>query len=214
MPGIEHMLNKLCLFFWLAVVGVFSYPVQYSEPDRILFLRFIDICSSFTSVSKTLFSCIIYLFNWSIDDLQCCIRFWCIAKWFNLYIYKWKEKSESGSHSVQSLSHSVTQSYPTLCDPLVCNLPGYSIHGIFQARILEWVAIAFIRGSSQPRVWTWVSCIACRFFTIWVTREAHICIFFFIFFHYSLLQHIEYSFLCYTVGPCCLFTLYILVYIC
>ena len=108
MPGIEHMLNKLCLFFWLAVVGVFSYPVQYSEPDRILFLRFIDICSSFTSVSKTLFSCIIYLFNWSIDDLQCCIRFWCIAKWFNLYIYKWKEKSESGSHSVQFSS--VTQS--------------------------------------------------------------------------------------------------------
>lgn len=80
MPRIEHMLNKLCLFFWLAIVGVFSYPVQYSEPDRILFLRFIDICSNFTSVSKTLFSCIIYLFNKSIDDLQCCVRFWCIGK--------------------------------------------------------------------------------------------------------------------------------------
>ena len=42
--------------------------------------------------------------------------------------------------------------------------PGSSVHGIFQARILEWVAISFSRGSSWSRDWTWVSCIACRFF--------------------------------------------------
>ena len=45
----------------------------------------------------------------------------------------------------------VTQSCPTLCDPMDCSLPGSSIHGIFQARVLEWVAISFSRGSSRPR---------------------------------------------------------------
>ena len=43
----------------------------------------------------------------------------------------------------------VAQSCPTLCDPMDCSLPGSSIHGIFQARVLEWVAISFTRGSSQ-----------------------------------------------------------------
>ena len=50
--------------------------------------------------------------------------------------------------------------------------PGSSVHGILQARTLEWVAIAFSRGSSQPRDWTWVFHIAGRF---WATREAHAC---------------------------------------
>ena len=67
---------------------------------------------------------------------------------------------------------SVTQSYPTLCDPMDCSLPGSSVHEILQARILEWVAISFCRGSSQPRDWSWVSCTTGRFFTNWATREA------------------------------------------
>ena len=50
--------------------------------------------------------------------------------------------------------------------------PGFSVHGILQARILEWVAIPFSRGSSPPRGQTWVSCIAGRFSTIWATRQA------------------------------------------
>ena len=45
----------------------------------------------------------------------------------------------------------VAQSYPTLCDPIDCSPPGSSVHGIFQARILEWVAMPSSRGSSQPR---------------------------------------------------------------
>ena len=49
------------------------------------------------------------------------------------------------------------------------SLPGSSVYGIFQARILGWVAISFSRGSSQPRDWTQVSHIAGRLFTIWVT---------------------------------------------
>ena len=45
----------------------------------------------------------------------------------------------------------VAQSCPTLCDPMDCSPPGFSVYGISQARILEWVAISFSRGSSQPR---------------------------------------------------------------
>ena len=66
----------------------------------------------------------------------------------------------------------VTQLCPTLCDPTGCRLPGSSAHGILQARILEWVAIPFSRGSCCPRDQTQVSCVASRFFTIWVNREA------------------------------------------
>ena len=53
-----------------------------------------------------------------------------------------------------------------------CSPPGSSDHGILQARILEWVAISFSRGSSWSRHWTGVSCIAGRFFTVWATGEA------------------------------------------
>ena len=63
-------------------------------------------------------------------------------------------------------SRSGHQSWPTLCNPIDCSPPGSSVHGISQARILEWVAISFSRGSSQPRDRTWVFCIAGRFFTI------------------------------------------------
>ena len=62
---------------------------------------------------------------------------------------------------------------PTLCNPMDCNPSGSSVHGILQARILEWVAVLFSRGSSQPRDWIWVSCTAGRLFTVWATREAH-----------------------------------------
>ena len=64
----------------------------------------------------------------------------------------------------------VTQSCPTLCDPKGCSLPGSSVRGIFQAWILEWVAISFSRGSSWPRDQTRVSHIAGRCFTVWATR--------------------------------------------
>ena len=61
----------------------------------------------------------------------------------------------------------VTQLCLTLCDP-----KDYIVHGLLQARILEWIAIPFSRISSQPRDWIQVSCIAGRFFTSWATREA------------------------------------------
>ena len=60
----------------------------------------------------------------------------------------------------------VTQSCPTLCDPMDCHLPGSSVCGILQAKILEWVAMPFSRGFSPPSNQTQVSHIAGRFFTI------------------------------------------------
>ena len=58
-----------------------------------------------------------------------------------------------------------------LCDRMDCSPPGFSVHGIFQARILEWVAISSWRGSSQPRDRTRVSCLTGSFFTCWAIRE-------------------------------------------
>ena len=67
----------------------------------------------------------------------------------------------------------VSPSCLILCDTKDYNPPGSSVHGISQARILDWVAIPFYRGSSRPRDWTWVSCLAGGFFTIWAaTRQA------------------------------------------
>ena len=73
----------------------------------------------------------------------------------------------------------VAQSCPTLWDPM-----NYRVHGILQARILEWVAFPFSRGSSQPRDRTQVSHNACGFFTSWATWEAQE------YWSLSLLQHI------------------------
>ena len=64
---------------------------------------------------------------------------------------------------------SVAQSCPTLCNPMDHRPPGSSVHGILQTRILEWVVTAFSRGSSWPRDWTQLSCIAGGFFTVWAT---------------------------------------------
>ena len=67
----------------------------------------------------------------------------------------------------------VAQLFLTLCDFMDCSPPGSSVHGILQARISEWVAVSFSRGTSQPRDQSQVSHIAGRFFTVWATREAH-----------------------------------------
>ena len=76
-------------------------------------------------------------------------------------IISWKKKKR--------VSYSVVS---TLCDCMDCNMPGSSIHGIVQARILAWVAIPFSRGCSSPRDQTHVSCTTDIFFAIWATREA------------------------------------------
>ena len=64
---------------------------------------------------------------------------------------------------------------PTLCSPMDCSLPGFPVHGIFQARVLEWVTLSSSRGSSPPRDQTCISCMSCiagRFFTSWAIGKA------------------------------------------
>ena len=93
----------------------------------------------------------------------------------------WKFKPGSGMHFPPSWLRafcfwvgacSVTQPCLTVCDPMACRLPGSSVHGIFQARILEWVVIFFSRGAYQVRDQTrvsWVSCIARPILYHWTT---------------------------------------------
>ena len=80
---------------------------------------------------------------------------WDVSQGWIFHFLKWKVKVKVG------------QLCPTLCNPMNC-----TVHGILQARILEWVAYPFSRGSSQPRDWTQVSHVAGRFFTSWAAREA------------------------------------------
>ena len=82
--------------------------------------------------------------------------------WLILFL-NWETWS---SERLNSLPVLVAESCLTLCNPMDCSPPGFSVHGILQARILEWITIPFSRGSSQPRDQTWVSCTAGRLFTI------------------------------------------------
>ena len=83
----------------------------------------------------------------------------CIGRWILYHCPAWE--------APKATLVKVTQLCPTLCHPVDC-----TVHGILQARILEWVAFPFSRGSSQPRDRTQVSHIAGRFFTSWATKEA------------------------------------------
>ena len=77
-----------------------------------------------------------------------------IQKWF----------LSQGSYRLVRGAKVKAKSCPILCDPMDCSLWGSSIHGIFQARVLDWVALSFSRGSHQPRAWSRVSSIASRRF--------------------------------------------------
>ena len=85
-----------------------------------------------------------------------------------LGIYPDKSPIKKDTHALRSCALCcafITQSCPTLCDPVDCSPPGSSVHGILQARILEWVAVPSSRGSSQPRNQTcfaYISCIGRR----------------------------------------------------
>ena len=113
-------------------------------------------------------SCISLDFGWKRKPL-CLEGRW--VWWENgyMYMYDWVCLLSSWNyHNIvnQQWKVKVAQSCLTLCDTMDCSLSGSSVHGILHARILEWVAIPFSRGSSQPRDWTQVSWIASRFFTV------------------------------------------------
>ena len=111
---------------------------------------------------------------------------WSITSTRTVNLVKWMKGINSFKNTQQhySLTYSTTRAItsvylcakllqlcPTLCDSVDCIPPGSSVHGILQARILEWVAMPSSRGFSWPRDQTCISCISCRFFTVWATRE-------------------------------------------
>ena len=80
--------------------------------------------------------------------------------WFwNLKEEIWNTSFQNRKEFVSGFACLVTQPCLTLCDPMDCSPPSSSVHGIFQARILECIAISSSRGSSQPRDWGHISCI-------------------------------------------------------
>ena len=83
-------------------------------------------------------------------------------------------KEDTQSYLVRASVLNLRSSYQPLFNPMDCNPQGSSVHGILQARILEWVAISSSRGSSWLRDRTWVSCIGRLILYHWVTWEAHV----------------------------------------
>ena len=106
--------------------------------------------------------------------LSCTIGSGGVGRWWpaaglgalSLAVYAWDLSKEV---SIIFIESEVAQSCLTLWDPLHCSLPGSFVHGLFQTIVLEWIAISFSRGSSQPRTRTRVSRIVDRCFTIWAT---------------------------------------------
>ena len=102
-------------------------------------------------------------------QVQC---LWGVSSFFNpiSMLYNLWTKEKSNWHLLTlCMCMLVIQLCPTLCDPMDCSC----VHGILQARILEWVAVPFSRGSSWPRDRTWVAArIVGRFFTVWATDNA------------------------------------------
>ena len=92
---------------------------------------------------------------------------------FHYYIKSWDDLEYKGN-VLKFYVNNVSFYIRALCDPMDWSPPGSSVRGIFQARIVEWVAIPFSRGSSKFRDQIQVSCAAGRFFTVWATKAAYI----------------------------------------
>ena len=84
-----------------------------------------------------------------------------------------RKKCKNLGEQLYNYAALIAQSCLTLRDPTDCSLPGFSVHGILQARTLEWVAVSFSRGTSQPRDRTLASCLADRFFTVCEPQGSH-----------------------------------------
>ena len=108
-----------------------------------------------------------YFFIWLLivkTDKHLLLLWLCICYSLNTIVL-WLVNRKIIEHFITKWSE-IAQSCPTLCDPMDCSLLGFSIRGIFQARVLEWVGISFSIGSSWPRDWTRVSCIVSRCFSV------------------------------------------------
>ena len=108
---------------------------------------------------------VFFFFNLQ-NSLLCTLTMLKCLPWLNDRMHFWILCLTTYSLCVYVL---VAQLCPTLCKPMDYSPPGYSVQGILQARVIEWVAIPFSRGSSQLRDWTQVSYIADKLFTFWAS---------------------------------------------
>ena len=153
-------------------------PTPHSTPLGHHTLSFPSACLYLLSLCLHLYSCPALQMKWFICTI------------FLDYIYL--------IYDIYAVMCLVAPSCLTLCDPMDYSLPGSSVHGILQARILEWVAMPSSRGSSQPRVQTQVSGIIDRFFTIWATREAPYEIYMIWDIYIYISYHINIPYLCFS----------------
>ena len=99
-------------------------------------------------------SVICWLVFWSTIDLHHYVSSWYITQWFYISIHNTIITIDKSSYHLlpyKDICCLVTKQCPSLCDPMDCSLPGSSVHGILQARMLKWVTISSSRRSSQPR---------------------------------------------------------------
>ena len=130
-----------------------GYPLQYSGLE--ISMDYIDVAKSWTQLNGFHF----YFLSWCVCVCVCvCVRAHNKIKIQGSFVHLDKEVNIC-------CCFLVAKSCLTFCDPMDCSLPGSSVHGIILARILEWLAISFSRGSSWLRNWTHISCTASRFFT-------------------------------------------------
>ena len=144
------MIYIIFVFFW-------------STSFRIIISSCIHVAANGVILFHGWVESVVYIYHlfisWSVCELLGCV---CVLAVINSAAVNIGVFSLNICPGVGLMDHNVTlcvqaQSYPTLCDPMDCSPPGSSVHGVPQARILEWVAIPLSRGSSQPRDRTQVS---------------------------------------------------------
>ena len=127
--------------------------------DHVCFVHstVLNSCREQLVVSQQI--CVEYFVPWIMQWICCMgenLTVFSRGAWKETFLCLKKEEEGIRTTCKGSKWSEVAQSCLTRCDPMDCSLPGFSIHGIFQARMLEWVAISFSMRSSRPRDWTQV----------------------------------------------------------
>ena len=151
-------------FIFLGMLFNFTYQGIYAFHSYDFSLwKFAEVCFMNPNVFFLLVIPCVLEKNVSCPLFSCNIPYWNIILKCSIF----KKAASYVTPLRMKVKVQVAQSCLTLCNPI-----DYTVHGILQARILEWVAFPFSRVSSQPRDQTQLSCIAGGFFTIWATRES------------------------------------------
>ena len=157
------MNNLQCWVSWLLTVGA-NIPLPLMPTISTEFQQYVLIMKYIVlSLSSGM---VIFLSSWSYVYANCLFQsFWSLSESHGGCQISRGSWIFCPPSKVRSKETEFAQLCPILCDPMDCSLPGSSVHGIFQARVLEWFAIAFSRGSFWPRDRIWVSHTAGRLFT-------------------------------------------------